>query len=156
MSLHAGKKVFETAIRPALTYSCSTSYTLVGVKGHRKGIARKLHSIQGQFLRKIIGAYRATAIEAIEIEANVLPIDLHLDCLIAKTVRRLSTALVQEMITAIDRIKRQIKGRRGRASRVRPTPAKRLQDWNLGIERRQTGPRPASLRRLACEEWACR
>ena len=92
MSLQAGKKVFETAIRPALTYGCSTWYTPAGVKGHQKGIAKKLHSIQGQFLRKIIGAYRATAIEAVEIEANVLPIDLHLNRLIANTVRRLSAA----------------------------------------------------------------
>ena len=42
----------------------------------------KIRSIQGKALRVAIGAYKATATEALEVETNTVPIDLHLDKLV--------------------------------------------------------------------------
>jgi hypothetical protein len=44
-------------------------------KGPRKGIVARLQSMQGKYLRIITGAYRATAIEALEIEIDTIPLD---------------------------------------------------------------------------------
>ena len=41
-SLEAGKQVYETAVRPAITYAASVWHASEGVKGHRKGIRAKL------------------------------------------------------------------------------------------------------------------
>ena len=41
-SLEAGKQVYETAVRPAITNAASVWHTLEGVKGYRKGIRAKL------------------------------------------------------------------------------------------------------------------
>ena len=44
-----------------------------------KTLRKSLESIQGKFLRAITGAYKATAIEALEIETFTEPLDLYLE-----------------------------------------------------------------------------
>jgi len=44
-SLEAGKQVYETAVRPAITYAASVWHTPEGVKGYQKGISAKLQKI---------------------------------------------------------------------------------------------------------------
>jgi hypothetical protein len=52
-------------------------------KGARKGIVAKLQSMQGKYLRIITGAYRATAIEALEIEIDTISLDIFIEDTIA-------------------------------------------------------------------------
>ena len=40
--LETGKQVYETIVRPAITYGASVWHTLERVKGYRKGISAKL------------------------------------------------------------------------------------------------------------------
>ena len=44
-SLETSKQVYETTVRPAITYRASVWHTPEGVKGHRKGISAKLQKI---------------------------------------------------------------------------------------------------------------
>ena len=69
--------MYETAVRPAITYAASVWHTPEGVKGHRKGIGAKLQKIQGKCLRTIAGACKATSTEALEVETFTLPLDLY-------------------------------------------------------------------------------
>jgi hypothetical protein len=69
-------RLYTAAARPALLYGCSAWYAPEDTPEHRKGIARKLQAIQGRYLRAISGAYKATAIQALEIETYTPPIHL--------------------------------------------------------------------------------
>jgi hypothetical protein len=91
-SLEAGCKAYCATVRPAITYGCSAWYTPAEAKGHRKGIAERLQSIQGKCLRVIAGAYKATSTEALEIETHTPPLDLFTEESVARTSIRLRTA----------------------------------------------------------------
>ena len=90
-SLEAGKQVYETVVRPAITYAASVWYALEGVKGHRKGIRAKLQKIQEKCLRMITGAYKITSTEALEVETFTFLLDLHIERLAARTAARIHT-----------------------------------------------------------------
>ena len=83
------RRVYTATIRPAVIYGCNAWYTPEGVPGHRKGIANKLQAIQGRCLRVITGAYKATANEAVEIEAFTPLLDLYTESIVAQTSLRL-------------------------------------------------------------------
>ncbi len=61
------------AYGPALTYASTVRCT--GKKSHEKELER----VQRRALRKVIAALRTMPIEAVEIEASIPPIHLHLD-----------------------------------------------------------------------------
>ena len=129
-SLEAGKQVYETAVRPAITYAASVWHTPEGVKGHRKGISAKLQKIQGKCLRTIAGAYKATSTEALEVETFTLPLDLHTEKLAARTVVRIRTTKAATGIkAACDRIRRQTVERRGRHAIPRSSLLDRTNAW---------------------------
>ena len=58
----------------------------------------KLKALQGKLLRVITGAYRATSTEAVKIETYIQPIDIYLDGLIAKTVRRACASQASKVV----------------------------------------------------------
>jgi hypothetical protein len=68
--ISASRLIYVVMIRPAMVYGASAWYTLKGIKGARKGVASKLKSLQGKYLRIIAGAYKATLTEALEIETH--------------------------------------------------------------------------------------
>jgi hypothetical protein len=51
----------------------------MGRLGTLKWMDKKLRTIRNKGLRKILGAYRATSVPVLEKEAQIPPIDLHLD-----------------------------------------------------------------------------
>jgi hypothetical protein len=75
-----------------IIYSCNVWYTPEGVKRHRKGMVKRLRALQGTCLRRVAGAYRAISTEAVEIETNTLPINIHIEKLVANATRRLREA----------------------------------------------------------------
>ena len=105
MPVHAARRVYTGVSRPAITHGATAWYTPAGLRGHRKGDNTKLRTIQGQSLRAVTGAYKATPVEALEVEVNVILLDLHLEKLIAKaTIRqraRRSREAVEETIARI-------------------------------------------------------
>jgi len=76
-SLLCARTLYIGAIRPALAYGALSWYPKDSKKV--KNLIRRLESIQGSFLRAITGAYRATSIEALEIETFIEPLDLYLE-----------------------------------------------------------------------------
>ena len=76
-ALNAARTLYRGAIRPVLAYGalfwCPENLEKA------KGLVRSLQSIQGRFLRTIIGAYRATSYEALEIETFTEPLDLYIE-----------------------------------------------------------------------------
>jgi hypothetical protein len=70
-SLETGREIYKTAVRPAITYGASVWHTPEGVQGHCKGISKKLQTIQGKCLHTIMGAYKATSTEALEVEVFI-------------------------------------------------------------------------------------
>ena len=74
-----------------LGHGASAWYTPAAIKGHQKGVAKKLRFMQGQSLRVVAGAYRATATEALEMELHVSPIDLHMEKIVARAMTRMDS-----------------------------------------------------------------
>jgi hypothetical protein len=61
-------------------------------------VIKKLQIIQGKYLRIIIGAYRATATEALEIETYTILIDILLETQVAKTILRLRESQAKNVV----------------------------------------------------------
>ena len=77
VSLLRARNLYIGAIRPALAYGTLSWYPRDSNKV--KGLVKRLESIQGSFLRAITDAYKATLIEALEIETFIEPLDLYLE-----------------------------------------------------------------------------
>ena len=75
----AALRVYTAIVKPAITYGANIWYTPRGVQGARKGVIKKLQTIQGKYLRIITGAYRATATEALKIKIYTILIDILID-----------------------------------------------------------------------------
>jgi hypothetical protein len=90
-SVQAGIRVYTTAVRPALLHGCNAWYTPEGLQGANKCNRRTLQTIQGQCLRVITGAYKATSTEALEIETNIPPLDLYAEERTANIIVRLKS-----------------------------------------------------------------
>jgi hypothetical protein len=66
--------IYKGAILPIVSYACS-----VWVKGvDKKVIKRKLQSIQRLIALRITKAYKTVSNEALDVIANLIPIDLYL------------------------------------------------------------------------------
>jgi ribonuclease HI len=129
-SLEAGLRVYTAAVRPAILFGCSTWYSPEGTPEHRKGIARELQAIQGRCLRAIAGAYKATSTEALEVETHIPPIQLYAEKMVAgSTCRTLATDLGGVIKSSANRIRRQLRGKRGRAAKSFSTPLEILKNW---------------------------
>ncbi len=66
-------------IIPQLAYGASIWYTPKGEKGNQKTLVTQLVQAQATGARLIIGAFKATSAQALNIEAHLTPIDLKLD-----------------------------------------------------------------------------
>jgi exonuclease III len=122
------KRVYLTAIRPALMYGALTWYRPPEHFKGAKARATKLQAIQGQCLRRIAGAYRATATEALEAELGIVPLDLYAKSTIYKAATR---AEQSKTIYTIDSRANNILnplGRRGRRT-AKDSPFTRIRQW---------------------------
>lgn len=81
ITLQQGVQLYKATILPKITYASSVWYRSNPERGHVKTTATvlsTLQSIQKAALRVAIGAWKTTALAAMEIESNTMPIDLYL------------------------------------------------------------------------------
>lgn len=69
----AARRIYTSIVRPTICYGAS-AWAL----NPRKSTIKKLNTVQAKSLRAITGAYRATPVPILEVEAYVPPIDLFL------------------------------------------------------------------------------
>jgi hypothetical protein len=87
------KLISDTVVKPALLYGAGVWYGPQGTITARKATDRLLEKIQNQFLRKMLGAYRAVSTRVLEKESDTLLIIVTLEKLIAKAVKRQATSI---------------------------------------------------------------
>jgi len=113
-----------------IAHGAATWYTPAAIKGARKGVVAKLRSIQGRALRRISGAYKATSTEALEVETNVPPIDIHLEKLVQRSVATMDARESGKVIDAATlRIRNDFMPKRGRRPKLRMTPLQLKRRW---------------------------
>ena len=123
----ASRLIYISMIRPAMLYGASAWYT---PEGARKGVANKLKSLQGKYLRTVAGAYRATSTEALEIETHTQPIDIALEGRVARTMLRIGASHARHVIEGdTEKIRQQMRSKRGRQARVRKTLGQIKEQW---------------------------
>ena len=66
-------------IRSTIAYGASTWYTPPIVEGNPQGTAKRLGAWQSNCLQGVAGAYKATSVRQLEIEADVPHLGLYLD-----------------------------------------------------------------------------
>src|SRR5882757_509047 len=69
---------------PVLTYGCQLWYS-----GKQVGLVKKLQIVQNDAVKLILGTFQTTPHEPLHQLLNILPMDLHLNMLLQKTVFRL-------------------------------------------------------------------
>jgi hypothetical protein len=84
----AGRQLYAAIARPIITYGVNAWYTPASIKRHRKIVNNKLKTLQRRFLRVITGFYKATVMEAAEIETHIQLIDIFMNQLVLKTTLR--------------------------------------------------------------------
>lgn len=129
-SLAAGRRMYSTIARPVLSHGAAVWYTPEGIKGHRKGLNAKLRSTQGKALRQATGAYKATPTEALQVETNIAPIDIHLKKLVQRSITNMDSRKSGEIIEkAVRRIRNDLTPKRGRKPKLRKTPLQLKREW---------------------------
>ena len=126
------RQVYLQAIRPALMYGAVVWLQLDKTFSVRKGMAAKIQAIQGQCLRAVAGAYKATPTEALEAEVGVEPLDLYGSkrASIAATRHTLSEAGNGTRLRVQAILTRQRKGKRRRTrAAARASPLARTLEW---------------------------
>lgn len=81
ITLQQGVQLYKATILPKLAYASSTWFRNNPEHGHKKSTAEILRIIQGiqkDALKLATGAWKSTALSALEVETNTLPIDLYL------------------------------------------------------------------------------
>ena len=76
-SLYRDREIYQTVIRPTLTYDASTWTPIKETNEFRKGLASLFQKLQGRCLRAVAGAYQSTSTEALEVKTFVRPLDLY-------------------------------------------------------------------------------
>jgi len=132
-SVAAGRQIYSAVARPLLSHGAAIWYMPQGVKGHRKGLNAKLRSVQGRALRQITGAYRATSTEALQVETNTAPIDIHLRKLVQRSITNMDSRKSGEVVeAAVRRIRNDLTPKRGRKPKLRKTPLQLKRKWMEG------------------------
>ena len=123
------RQVFSAMIRPAITYGAPIWHSVTDIKT-RKSHIQKCKTLQNTGLRTVAGAFRATPIPVLEAECTIPPIDLYMDTLHASFHQRLLRSKTQALIdSACQRIRNQLRGRRGRRRHSKPTPGQARKRW---------------------------
>ena len=70
-SLVRAREIYTKVIRAAMVYGAAAYHTPTEAGGKPRGIARALMTQQSSCLRVVLGAYKATPIRQLEVEASV-------------------------------------------------------------------------------------
>ena len=162
------RQVYTAVVRPALTYGAiawhqphqQPSPTL---KPTRVGITTKLAKQQNMCLRLVTGAYKATPLSTVEAEAYIPPLDLHLDSVVSRALKRMKeSGMARQIEEACTVIRRKLR-RRGQNRRIpltavahpKPLPADWTQLWTLPTEDAQGKPQNPAKKELL-RRWKAR
>src|SRR3989440_8933199 len=162
------RQVYTAVVRPALTYGAiawhqphqQPSLTL---KPTRVGITAKLAKQQNTCLRLVTGAYKATPLSTVEAEAYIPPLDLHLDSVVSRALKRMKESGMARQIEAACTVIRRKLRRRGQNRRIpltavahpKPLPADWTQPWTLPTEDTQ-GKLQNPAKRELLHRWKAR
>ena len=131
-----------------MTYGASIWYT-PKISSERKnaGPIAKLITIQNKCLRSITGAYKTTNIKVLKAESGVILLDLHLDQMVlrSKTTPRCSKTI--ELAKA--RIRRKLRGKRGRKRQPGATPISSKDQW---VKKKMEGTQAAGANSVTGNE----
>jgi ribonuclease HI len=96
------RQIYQATILPQITYAASIWYapTSAGVQ-HRRRAIRKLEAVQRKAARIITGAYRTVSGPALDVEAYLLPLQLHLDKITAETYLRIRASPLHQTLQQI-------------------------------------------------------
>ncbi len=93
------RKIFKAVIIPQITYGASIWHTPTGDKGNRKTLILQLAQVQALGARLIIGVYKATSAQALNVEAYLTSMALELDKRADQTAVRLCSGLLYRRLT---------------------------------------------------------
>lgn len=86
MSYIEVRAIYRAVVIAQMAYGCSIWFTSRKAKGVRTRMLREIETLQGKAARVITGAFRRTSLEALNIEAYLLPIK-HLPTKLTEGVR---------------------------------------------------------------------
>lgn len=157
-SLHRGRDIYQTVVRPALSYGANTWAPISDTKEHRKGMSNLLQSLQGKCLRVIAGAYRSTSTEALEIETFVRPLDLHVEESALKTALQMRSAPAAKGIQdRCQRIRTIIRNKRRRKEQhVEPITSTAERKLQMIADKQPTKSARTKITKLYKRTWARR
>jgi hypothetical protein len=108
-----GRAIYLQAIRPVLSYGAIAWYPLNQEKGAHIDTLEKW---QGKFLRRILGAYKATSNQALEIESYTEPLDLYIERQATITLEKQAIAQKRSLEGLKDQIERKVRNPRRRTT----------------------------------------
>ncbi|EDN08368.1 predicted protein [Histoplasma mississippiense (nom. inval.)] len=151
LPLQQARMVYNMVIRPALTYGAIAWHQPQGQGGTgpaKSGLALKLTTVQNSCLRIVAGAYKRTPTSTLEAETHTVPLDIHLDGLVAKAVNRMkASGMAQQIENACAAIRTRLRHRgvtrgaqRHMGAVVHPAalPVDWEQQWIQGAKERAT------------------
>ena len=86
------RQLYQAVVVPQLSYFSSAWYQPESSPGHNKSQISSLQTVQSRAARLITGAFRATSIAALDVEAHILPVKHLLDKLSNEAVLRLASS----------------------------------------------------------------
>ena len=152
-ALEQAREVYTKVIRAAIAYGAVAYHTPTEPQGKPKGIARSLMSYQSQCLRIVLGAYRATPVRHLEVEAGVPPLDIYLNTRVAAYTQRLEdNGMAAILSNTSTKVASLIRRRRRQPPNRRPN--EETQQW----AQRWAGSENTKCIRLqiARQEWSAR
>ena len=109
------RQIYSAVIKPSLAYGSAVWLLPTDEKeqtrrrSQPKGPAREMRKIQNRCLRAITGAYRATPIPVLEVEAFIPPLDLALDAKLAQFRLRHRQSGMERVVSATcEQIRRKL------------------------------------------------
>jgi len=109
-NLLRAREVYVKVIRAAIAHGAGVYHN-----PERPKVAKALEPVQNKGLRVVMGAYRATPIRNLELEAYCAPLDVYLNKRLADFEQRLQFSPMGDLIaTACGKIRRRLMNKRGR------------------------------------------
>lgn len=90
--------LYQAIVIPQITYCCSVWYAPPGLPGYKKYIFKLLQIILGKASKIVNGAFKATSLPALHIEAFLLPISLKLDKFVGKSLLQIVSGQLYKTI----------------------------------------------------------
>lgn len=118
-SLTKAREVYTKVIRSAMAYGATAFHKATEPGGKPQGTAKALLAEQTRCLRKVAGAYKATATRNVETEVYVPPLDLYLNGRVAHFEKRLEESGMGQLVRdSCSSVARLLRGRRRRQRRT--------------------------------------